>query len=284
MYDKDLLSGRSILVTGGGSGLGQAMALRFGALGAKVAVLGRRAEPLEQTVQAIRDGGGTAAWAPCDVRDPLSVSAALDTVEGALGPLTGLVNNAAGNFLSAAEDLSPNAFNSVVQIVLYGTFHCTTALGRRWIERGTKAEVLNIVTTYAWTGSPFVVPSACAKAGVLAMTRSLAVEWAGYGIRLNAIAPGPIPTEGAFSRLMVGGEAMEEEAKKQVPLGRFGKPEELADLAAFLMSEMAAWMTGEVVVLDGGEWLKSGGEFARFTDWPREQVKQLLQAMKPKKG
>jgi NAD(P)-dependent dehydrogenase (short-subunit alcohol dehydrogenase family) len=169
-----------------------------------------------------------------------------------------------------------------VRIVLHGTFHCTTSLGRRWIERGTKGSILSIVTTYAWMGSAFVLPSAAAKAGVLAMTRSLAVEWATYGIRSNAIAPGPIPTEGAFSRLMP--EKMLEDAIKAVPLGRFGEPEELADLATFLMSPLSAWMTGECVVLDGGEWLKNGQEFSKFTDLPRDRFKAMMAAMKPSKG
>ena len=201
MFQRDLLQGQSILVTGGGTGLGRVMTERFAELGARVAVFGRRSKPLEETVRAIRETGGIAAWTTADVRDPAQVEAAVDKLEAELGHFTGLVNNAAGNFLAPSEDLSPNAFNAVVQIVLYGTYHSTMALGRRWIERKTPAHILSIVTTYAWTGSPFVMPSACAKAGVLAMTRSLAVEWGTYGIRSNAIAPGPFPTTGAFSRL-----------------------------------------------------------------------------------
>lgn len=279
MFTPDVLRGQTILVTGGGTGLGQAMALRFAEVGARVAVLGRRPEPLRET--AARMGEGRGAWATADVRDPAAVEAALDRIEAELGPLTGLVNNAAGNFLACAEDLSPNAFDAVVRIVLHGTFHCTQAVGRRWIERGTHGSLLSIVTTYAWMGSSFVLPSACAKAGVLAMTRSLAVEWACYGIRANAIAPGPFPTEGAFSRLMAG--PMEEEAKKAIPAGRFGEPRELADLATYLMSPGAAYVTGECVTIDGGEWLKNGQEFSRYTDWPRENVKMAFQAMRPRK-
>jgi NAD(P)-dependent dehydrogenase (short-subunit alcohol dehydrogenase family) len=282
MFQADLLQEQTILITGGGSGLGRGMAERFASLGAKVAVLGRRTAPLEETVEAIRSAGGTAAWASADVRDADAVDAAVTTLEKELGHFTGLVNNAAGNFIAPSEDLSPNAFNAVVQIVLYGTYNATMALGRRWIERGTSAHILSIVTTYAWMGSAFVLPSSCAKAGVLAMTRSLAVEWGTYGIRSNAIAPGPFPTEGAFSRLMAPG--MMEAAKKANPLGRFGESEELANLATFLFSPMAVYMNGECVVIDGGEWLKIGQEFGKFTDMPRAEVKAVMASMKPKKG
>ncbi len=281
MFKDDLLQGQTLLITGGGSGLGRAMAERCAALGAKVGIIGRRPEPLTNTVEALRQAGGTAAWASSDVRDPALLKAAVDQLEDELGPFTALINNAAGNFLAPSEDLSPNAFNVVVQIVLYGSYNATLELGRRWIERGTAAQVLSIVTTYAWMGSAFVLPSACAKAGVLAMTRSLAVEWGTYGIRSNAIAPGPFPTEGAFSRLMA--PQMVEAAKKGNPLGRFGEPPELADLAAFMLSPMAAYMNGECVVIDGGEWLKSGQEFSKLTDFPRDQIKATLAAMKPKK-
>lgn len=281
MFQPDLLKGHTLLVTGGGSGLGRAMAERFGALGARVAILGRRPEPLTDTIESIREAGGEGAWTSADVRDPEQVEDAVARLEEEVGEITGLVNNAAGNFLAASETLSYNAFNSVVQIVLYGTFNTTQALGRRWIERGTPGHALSIVTTYAWMGSAFVLPSACAKSGVVAMTRSLAVEWGTYGIRLNGIAPGPFPTEGAFSRLMPPDYT--EKAKQNIPLGRFGEPSELADLAAFMFSPMASYMNGEIVTLDGGEWLNIGQEFSGLTRLPREMLKAQLNSMKPTK-
>jgi NAD(P)-dependent dehydrogenase (short-subunit alcohol dehydrogenase family) len=190
------------------------------------------------------------------------------------------VNNAAGNFLARSEKLTPNGFRSVVEIVLFGTFHCTLACGRRMISQGEGGRILNIATTYAFTGSAFVLPSACAKAGVVALTRSLAVEWGRYRIRVNAIAPGPFPTEGAFSRLMLPG--MEESALTRIPLGRFGEHEELANLAAYMMSPYSAYMTGEVVVLDGGEWLMSGGGFNALTLLDPDQLDSIFQFLRGK--
>lgn len=261
-----LLRGKRAWITGGGTGLGRAMAERFAALGAAVGLTGRREEPLEDTARAIRDAGGTAAVAGgCDVRDPEAVDRAFDRIREDLGGVDVLVNNAAGNFLCPSEDLSPNAFAAVVGIVLNGTFHCTRAAARHWIDAGTPGAILNIATTYAWTGSAFVLPSACAKAGVVAMTRSLAVEWGRHGIRVNAIAPGPIPTEGAFSRLMPD-PSIAEERERHIPAGRFGRPGELADLAAYLVSDAAEWIRGEVVTLDGGEWLRGAGEFSFLLD------------------
>lgn len=256
----DLLAGHTAWITGGGSGLGRAMATRFAALGATVALSGRREEPLRETAKSLESEGAKAVWATCDVREPEQVEAALDRITSDVGLPDVLVNNAAGNFLSPSERLSANAFAAVVGIVLHGTFHCTLAAGRRWIDGSVGGRVLNIATTYAWTGSAYVLPSACAKAGVVAMTRSLAVEWGRYGIRVNAIAPGPIPTEGAFSRLMVD-PGMADRLAAKLPAGRFGRPEELADLAAYLVSDAADWMRGEVVTLDGGEWLRNAGEF-----------------------
>ena len=281
MYKSDLLAGRVLVVTGGGSGLGAAMARRFASLGATSVVLGRRKEKLDEVVASIAADGGKADAFTCDVRDAGAVQAVADQIEKKHGRIDGLVNNAAGNFLAAAEDLSPNGFKTVVDIVLNGTFNCTSAFGKKMIAAGKGGAMVNIVTTYAWTGSAFVLPSACAKAGVLAMTRSLAVEWAHYGIRVNAIAPGPVPTEGAFSRLMAD-PSMEETAKNRVPLKRFGTPLEIADAAVYLMSDGASYVTGDTLTIDGGEWLKNGGEFSWATDFDRAALKQMLKAMRGK--
>ena len=281
----DLLEGKTAWITGGGSGLGRAMAVRFAALGAKVGVSGRRPDPLRETVSLIEGAGGQGCVAPCDVRTPDEVSAALSGIVSELGEPDILVNNAAGNFLCPSERLSPNAFASVVGIVLNGTWHCTHALGTRWIGAGRGGAILNIATTYAWTGSAFVLPSACSKAGVVAMTRSLAVEWARYDIRLNAIAPGPIPTEGAFSRLVPDPKLIEAQRRK-IPAGRFGTPEELAELAAFVVSDAAEWMRGEVIAFDGGEWLRGAGEFNDLLSLPPAMWEAMRAAMAPtrKKG
>jgi NAD(P)-dependent dehydrogenase (short-subunit alcohol dehydrogenase family) len=281
-FRKDLLSGKTTIITGGGTGLGRSMAVRMAGLGAKVGIVGRRKEPLEETVAAIRQAGGQAALAPGDIREPEAVARAFDTLEGELGPANQLVNNAAGNFLAASEDLSPNGFNSVVQIVLYGSFHCTREIGRRLIERQQKGEILSIVTSYAQTGSAFVLPSAAAKAGVLAMMRSLAVEWATYGIRLNAVAPGPFPTEGAFSRLMPGSE-MEKQARRRIPSRRFGEHWELTNLVAYLMSDASPYQTGDLVTIDGAEALFAGQQFAGFAHLDRAAAKELMASLKPKR-
>jgi NAD(P)-dependent dehydrogenase (short-subunit alcohol dehydrogenase family) len=282
-FRPDLLAGKTTIITGGGTGLGRAMALRMAGLGARIGLLGRRPEPLEDTARAIREKGGQAAAVSCDVRDPEKVAAAFDAVEREIGPANQLINNAAGNFLAPSEELSPNAFNSVVQIVLYGSFHATRELGRRLIERKQGGEILSIVTTYAGSGSAFVLPSACAKAGVLAMMRSLAVEWAAYDIRCNAVAPGPFPTEGAFSRLMPGSE-LEKQALKRVPARRFGEQQELANLVCYLMSDASPYQTGDVVTIDGGEALLSGQQFAGFVHMPRTAAKEMMASLRPKKG
>jgi NAD(P)-dependent dehydrogenase (short-subunit alcohol dehydrogenase family) len=281
-FRKDLLAGKAVVVTGGGTGLGRSMALRLASLGARVALFGRRPEPLQQTAAEIEKGGGQAAAIPCDIRDTAALIAAFDAAEKQLGPINQLINNAAGNFLCPSEDLSDNGFDSVVKIVLYGSFYCTRELGRRLIASKRTGEILSIVTTYCTSGSAFVLPSAAAKAGVLAMTRSLAVEWAAYGIRLNAIAPGPFPTEGAFSRLLPGSE-MEKQAKRRIPSHRFGEHEELTNLVAYLMSDASPYQTGDLVTIDGAEALFSGQQFAGFAQLERAQAKQMMAAMRPKK-
>lgn len=292
MYVDNLLEGEVILVTGGGTGLGKSMTRRFVELGARVAICGRRREVAEATARQITETTGSEVLGvACDVRDYEAVESFVDAAVRRFGKVTGLVNNAAGNFLAQTEKLSANAFRTIVDIVLQGSFHATLAFGRRVIEqtRGAAEEgddenagsaggtVLSIVTTYAWTGSAFVVPSAAAKAGVLAMTRSLAVEWARHGIRLNAIAPGPFPTEGAFSRLLP--PEVLEGARRRIPLGRFGEHRELENLAVYLMSEQSAFVNGEVVVIDGGEWL-TGGEFNHFTQWPVEKIDRAFEELR----
>jgi len=291
MYVDDLLEGHVILVTGGGTGLGRSMSRRFAELGARVAICGRRREVAEATAREITETTGSEVLGVgCDVRDYEAVEGFVAAAVRRFGKVTGLVNNAAGNFLAQTEKLSPNGFRTIVDIVLQGSFHATLAFGRRVIEQAKKAAeggetgnaggtVLSIVTTYAWTGSAFVVPSAAAKAGVLAMTRSLAVEWARHGIRLNAIAPGPFPTEGAFSRLLP--PEVLEGARRRIPLGRFGEHEELEDLAVYLMSDRSAFVNGEVVVIDGGEWL-TGGEFNHFTQWPPEKIDRAFEGLREK--
>lgn len=280
MFSDDLLRDKTILITGGGSGLGLSMAKRFAALGARVAITGRSAERLEGAAGEIDANGDRVFTHAADVRDFGQVEKLVRAVGERFGGIDVLVNNAAGNFLAPTEDLSPNGFNAIVQTVLYGTFHATLAVGRAMIERGRGGSILNIATTYAWTGSAFVIPSAAGKAGVLAMTRSLAVEWAAYGIRCNAIAPGPFPTEGAWSALMPTPE-VEREAKARIPMGRFGEHEELANLAAFLVSDGAPFINGECVTIDGGGWIASGGEFNDLTRIPREQLREMMRKMRP---
>ncbi len=269
MFQSDLLKDRTILITGGGTGLGRSMALRFAELGARLFLAARREEQLRQTAEEIRARGGRGAWASCDVRDFAAIEKVLEAALKEFGSVDVLVNNAAGNFVAPTERLSPNAFAAVVGIVLHGAFHCTLALGRHWIRAKQPGTVLNIVATYVWTGSGFVVPSACAKAGVLALTRSLAVEWARYGIRLNAIAPGPFPTEGAWSRVIPSPE-FEKKHKQRHPMQRFGEHEELTNLAAFLISPQAGYINGDCVTIDGGQWLRGGGQFNDLLEVPQE--------------
>jgi NAD(P)-dependent dehydrogenase (short-subunit alcohol dehydrogenase family) len=286
MFSPTILANRSIVVTGGGSGLGLAMAKTFAAHGAKVTIAGRRRETLEAAVKEIAAGareGGAAGLYPTDVREPAQCEALIAHAEERFGSVDGLVNNAAGNFLAFSEALTPNGFDTIVKTVLYGTVHCTLAFGRHLLARRAPGSVVSILATYAWTGSAFVLPSACAKAGVLAMTRSLAVEWGRAAIRLNAIAPGPIPTEGAFSRLMTN-PAVEKATLERTALGRFGRPEEIANLAAFLLSDLCPYQTGDILTMDGGEWIAGAGEFSEYRKQPREALAAAFDAMRPKKG
>ncbi|WP_338636058.1 SDR family oxidoreductase [Spirobacillus cienkowskii] len=260
MFVSDLLKEKKVLVTGGGTGLGKSMSERFLTLGAKVVICGRREQVLKDTCDELNAKfNGMVTYKVCDVRDAQSIEKMLDEIWQD-EPINVLVNNAAGNFISRTEDLSYRAVDIVLNIVLHGTANMTLDCGKRWLKFGTKASVLNIVTTYSWTGSAYVVPSAMAKAGVLAMTRSLAVEWGNRGIRMNAIAPGSFPTKGAWERL-VPSEDLGKVLETKNPLGRHGEHIELANLASFLVSDYAGFINGEVVTIDGGEWLQGAGEF-----------------------
>ncbi len=261
------------------------MGLRFAELGANLILTGRREEVLAAAAKEFEARGGKDTkvfFKPADVRKYDEVEAVFEGAEKALGPIHVLVNNAAGNFISPTELLSPNAFNSVVGIVLNGSFHATLAAGRRWINQQRGGRVLSICTTYAWTGSAYVVPSACAKAGVLAMTRSLAVEWGKYGIRLNAIAPGPFPTEQAWENLVPPG--FEEKWRKRIPLGRTGRHEELANLASYLVSDFADYINGDCITIDGGEWICGAGEMNMLTEMTPEDWAKMAERFQKKKS
>jgi NAD(P)-dependent dehydrogenase (short-subunit alcohol dehydrogenase family) len=286
MLRDDALKGKTIIVTGGGSGLGKAMTKYFMELGANVAITSRNIEKLQNTVKELEDETGGKCFAvQCDVRHYDQVEHMKDEVLKKFGTVDILLNNAAGNFISPTERLSANAFDTIIDIVLKGSKNCTMALGKHWIDEKQKDKtVLNIVTTYAWTGSAYVVPSATAKAGVLAMTRSLAVEWAKYGIRFNAIAPGPFPTKGAWDRLLPGDLKDKFDLAKKVPLKRLGQHQELANLAAYLVSDFSAYINGEVITIDGGEWLKGAGQFNLLEAIPEEMWDQLEAMIKSKKG
>jgi NAD(P)-dependent dehydrogenase (short-subunit alcohol dehydrogenase family) len=283
MFQADLLQDKVILVTGGGTGLGRAMGERFLELGAKVAICGRRQEVAEQAAADMaRSSGGETFATRCDVRHADQVETMMDAVIGRFGRIDVLVNNAAGNFISPTERLSPRAVDAVLGIVLHGTFYCTLALGKRWLEQGQPGTMLNIVTTYAWTGSGYVVPSAAAKAGVLALTRSLAVEWGPHGIRQVAIAPGPFPTEGASTRLMPRPE-MQEQFLINNPLRRVGQMAELTNLAAYLISDAAGYINGEVVTIDGGEWIGGAGEFNKLSELTSQEWDEIAALTRGKK-
>ena len=282
MFEKNLLNGQTIVITGGGTGLGKNMSRRFGELGANIVISGRRKEKLEETADEFSKLGINVLTCPGDVRKLEDVELMTSQAIDKFGKIDGLLNNAAGNFISPTEMLSPNAFKVVIDIVLMGTWNCTSTIGKEMIKN-KKGNVLSIVTTYAWTGSPYVVPSAAAKAGVLAMTRSLAVEWGKYNIRFNAIAPGPFPTKGAWSRLMPPGfEDFEDGMKNKIPMKRFGERHELENLASYLMSDGSAYINGEVVTIDGGEWLAGAAEFSEMDKIPDSLWKAMASRRKKK--
>ena len=262
MLKTDALKGKTIIVTGGGTGLGRAMGTYFLELGANLVITSRKLEVLEKTANEMEETtGGNVLPVACDVRDYEAIENVIDKAVSTFGSVNGLLNNAAGNFVSPTERLSANAFSTIIDIVLKGTTNFSLAMGKHWIKKKQPGTFLNITTTYAFTGSGYVVPSATAKAGVLALTRSLAVEWAKYDIRTNAIAPGPFPTEGAWKRLLPGKLAKKLDPVQRIPVGRVGEHQELANLAAYLMSDYSGYVNGEVITIDGGEWLKGAGEF-----------------------
>lgn len=284
MFKAEELKGKTILVTGGGTGLGKSMSAYFMKLGANVIIASRKQEVLDATAaELIEETGGKILAYACDVRKPLEVEALIKKGVETFGSINGLVNNAAGNFISPTERLSPKAFDVIVDIVLKGSYNCSLLLGQYWIKEKIEATVLNIVTTYSWTGSGFVVPSAVAKGGVLSLTRSLAAEWAKYKIRTNAIAPGPFPTQGAFSRLFPDGLKEKIDPLKRIPLKRYGEHQELANLAAYLMSDFSAYVNGEVITIDGGEWLYNAGEFTGLDAVPSEMWDFIEQQVRGKK-
>ena len=285
MFAQGCFNGHRILVTGGGTGLGKAMAGRLLELGAELHICGRRESVLDEAAaDLIAQYGGVVKTHVVDLRDAESVEAMIDTIWEQAGPLTGLLNNAAGNFISRTEDLSSRGFDAIANTVFHGTFYVTHAVGKRWIARGNRGSVVSIVTTWTRTGSPFVVPSAMSKAGIDAMTKSLAVEWGRHGIRLNAIAPGIFPTEGATARLRPGDKPHELEQAAN-PARRLGKLSELANLSAFLLADGCEWLSGETIAIDGAHHLANGAYFTQYADWTDEQwsvARERIQAQTAK--
>lgn len=285
MFRPGLMAGERILVTGGGTGLGKEMAEAFLALGAEVYILGRRGAVLEETRDELmgRHGGRVVA-VPCDIRNAEAIREAIDLIWADGGALTGLVNNAAGNFISRTEDLSPRAFDAIANIVFRGTFYMTLDIGKRWIAEGKPGNVINILTTWVWNGSAFTVPSAMSKSGIRAMAESLAVEWGRYGIRFNNIAPGPFPTKGMTERLSPG-SSMDSAERQSNPLGRVGEMTELANLAVFLMAKGAEYVNGQTIAIDGAAYQATGGNFAGLRAWDDAQweaVRTMIKASNDK--
>jgi NAD(P)-dependent dehydrogenase (short-subunit alcohol dehydrogenase family) len=288
MFKEGLLKGKRILITGGGTGLGKEIATRYLQLGAELWIAGRRGSVLDSSAKELTSKyGGTVRTHAVDIRDAQAVDAMVQRIWDESGPLTGLVNNAAGNFISPTKDLSPNGFNAIANIVFHGTFYVTHAVGKRWIGGGHKGSVISILVTWVWTGSPYVVPSAMSKAGIHIMTKSLAIEWGRHGIRLNAIAPGPFPTEGASKRLRPDGSF--EDATAKIPMRRVGQMPELQNLAAFLMADGCEYLSGETIAIDGAGTIANGASFTELdrlsdTDWERMREKIKTQNAKDRAG
>lgn len=284
MFKGEELKGKTILITGGGTGLGKSMCKYFMELGANTIIASRKQEVLDKTAEELREATqGKILAIACDVRKPQEIENVISQGIEEFGEINGLVNNAAGNFISPTERLSPKAFDIIVDIVLKGSYNCSLLLGKYWIKNKIPANVVNIVTTYSWTGSGYVVPSAVAKAGVLSMTKSLGAEWAKYKIRTNAIAPGPFPTQGAFSRLFPEGLKEKIDPLKRIPLKRYGEHQELANLAAYLMSDYSAYINAEVITIDGGEWIYNAGEFTGLDAVPEEMWDFIEKQIRGKK-
>ena len=285
MFKEDLLKGKRILVTGGGTGLGKEMATHYASLGADIVICGRRLNVLEETADEIKSNHNVDVLAQSlDIRSPQDVDDFIDQIF-ATKPLDGLVNNAAGNFISPTKMLSPRGFDAIANIVFHGTFYVTHSVGRRWIEAGHKGNIISILATWVWTGSPYVVPSAMSKSAINAMTKSLAVEWGPYNIRVNAIAPGPFPTEGAWARLSPKGDLDNDSSYSAIPLGRVGEMSELQNLASFLMADGCDYLTGQTIAIDGAQYITGGGTFSglsklKDSDW--EEIKSMIKSTNEK--
>jgi NAD(P)-dependent dehydrogenase (short-subunit alcohol dehydrogenase family) len=257
MFAEKFLHDQVAIITGGGTGLGLAVARRLGELGARIVIASRNPAHLEAGGHALADAGLDVLGIPADVRDPAQVDIMVARTVEQFGRVDILVNNAAGNFICRAEDLSPNGWNAVINIVLNGSFYCARAVGRHLISRKAPGCIVSMLANYVWTASPGTIHSAAAKSGVMSMTRTLALEWAQYGIRVNAVAPGPVVSEGAARQLWPSPE-IEERIREMVPLRRWGRPEEVADAVAYLVSPNAGYITGEILTIDGGAWLGRG--------------------------
>ena len=285
MFKDDLLKGKKILVTGGGTGLGKEMSEHYIQHGAEVVICGRRESVLADTAAEFKDKyDANVRFQPLDIRSPQDVEDFIETIFQE-GPLHGLVNNAAGNFISPTKDLSARGFDAIANIVFHGTFYVTNAVGKRWLELGHKGSIVSILATWVWTGSPFVVPSAMSKSGINAMTKSLAVEWGPHGIRLNSIAPGPFPTEGAWARLMPQtgdkkSDISEDAERSNVPLGRVGKMDELGNLATFLMADGCEYLTGQTIAIDGAQYITGGGTFSMMSSFKDEDWEAIKSTIK----